>query len=260
MVKISVVIIAFNEEKNLPLCIDSARKVSDDVIVVDSYSTDGTKQICLERGVRFIENQFKSYSDQKNFGITLAKNDHILSLDADEYLSDELINSIREITKSWSNEALKMNRLSSYGGKWIRHGNWYPDRQIRLWHRKYGQWDGENLHEKVKLSEGVKVIQLKGDLLHRSYKNSNDAINKIQLYSDIYAASFVGNKYPSGIGILFKAAFAFLKSYLLKRGILDGFAGLAVAVSVANYTFYKYAKLYEANKKTIDNQNKIDLN
>jgi glycosyltransferase involved in cell wall biosynthesis len=251
MVKISAVIITYNEEQNIGRCIDYVRQVAHDIVVVDSFSEDRTKEICLKRKVRFFEREFTGYSDQKNFGICMAEYDHILSLDADEYLSETLTQSILNVRASWKHEAFQMKRLSSYGGIWVKHGNWYPDKQVRLWNRNFGRWGGGNPHERVLLQKGIKLIQLKGDLLHQSYSDSTATLKKIQLYSGIFASANTGKRKISVIGILLHASFAFFKSYILKRGFLDGFEGVVVAVAVANHTFYKYAKLYEANKGMI---------
>ena len=132
MVKISAVIITYNEEKNIARCIDTVKQVADEVVVVDSYSKDRTKEICLSMGVRFVEHQFRSHIDQKNFAVTQAEHQIVLSLDADEYLSSDLTQSILRVKNNWHAEAYRMNRLSSYGSKWIKHGSWYPDRKIRL--------------------------------------------------------------------------------------------------------------------------------
>lgn len=249
MVSISAVVITYNEEKNIGRCIDSLKQIADDIVVVDSYSTDYTKLICQDKGVRFIEREFQSFSDQKNFALSQALYDHVISLDADEYLSAALIQSIQGIREFWTTEAFSMNRLSKYGGQWVKHGNWYPDRQIRLLNRNFGRWHNCNPHETISLDPGIKVIHIKGDLLHRSYRNSAAALTKIQMYSDLYARSNVAKKQISVWGILVHTGYTFFKSYLLKRGFLDGFAGLAVAMSVTNHTYYKYAKLYEANKE-----------
>lgn len=246
-VHLSAIIITYNEETKIQRCITSLQAVAEDIVVVDSFSKDQTKQICKENGVRFFENEFTSYANQKNFAVSLAKYDHILSLDADEYLSEELTESIQKLKENWNGEAYKMNRMSAYGGKWIKHGNWYPDGQIRLWNKNYGKWGGENPHEKILLEAGIKVSKINGDLLHESYDNCAETLEKVQLYSEIFAQSNVLKK-PIGIwGILVHTGFAFFKSYFLKRGFLDGYEGLAVAMSVTNHTFYKYAKLYEAN-------------
>jgi heptosyltransferase III len=249
MVKISVVIITYNEEKNITRCIDSVCPVADEIVVIDSYSKDRTKEISLSKGVVFIEHLFRNHIDQKNYAVTQAKYQYILSLDADEYLSPELTQSILVIKKTWPAEAFRMNRLSSYGNKWIKHGSWYPDRKIRLWNRSIGLWGGENPHDRVVLKRGTRVVHLDGDILHRAYKDSRETLDKIQRYSEIFAFENVGRKSSSIIKILGHTTFAFVKSYIIKRGFLDGYEGLMVAKAEANHVFYKYAKLYEVNKK-----------
>ncbi|HEU5290204.1 MAG TPA: glycosyltransferase family 2 protein [Cyclobacteriaceae bacterium] len=256
MGNLSAIIITFNEERKIQNCINSVRKVAEDIVVVDSFSKDNTKKICQENGVRFVEREFISYADQKNYAVSLAKYDHILSLDADEYLSEELEKSILQVKETWTHEAYKMNRLSSYDEKWIKNGAWYPDRQLRLWNRKFGSWGGSNPHEKVILQNGTAIKRLRGDLLHRSYDNSEITLNKIQLYSRIFAKSNASKRYISVFGIIVHTSFAFFKSYFIKMGILDGFEGLAVAMAVANHTYYKYAKLYEANRRLKDSKPK----
>ena len=249
MVKISAVIITYNEEKNISRCIESVRPVADDIVVIDSFSKDKTRLICEEKGVRFIEHTFLGHIEQKNFAVTQAIYDHVLSLDADEYLSEELTKSILKVKESWPYEAYRMNRLSNYGGKWIKHGNWYPDQKIRLWNRRIGIWGGENPHDKVILKKGIKVKHLQGDLLHKAYQDAAETLSKVQRYSDIFAHENVGKKSSSGLKIIVRSFFAFFKSFILKRGIFDGFEGLMVAMAVSNHVFYKYAKLYEANHR-----------
>ena len=192
MVKISAVIITYNEEKNISRCIESVRPVADDIVVIDSFSKDKTRLICEEKGVRFIEHTFLGHIEQKNFAVTQAIYDHVLSLDADEYLSEELTKSILKVKESWPYEAYRMNRLSNYGGKWIKHGNWYPDQKIRLWNRRIGIWGGENPHDKVILKKGIKVKHLQGDLLHKAYQDAAETLSKVQRYSDIFAHENVG--------------------------------------------------------------------
>jgi len=249
MVKISAIIITQNEERNIGRCIDSVRSVVDEIVVIDSFSTDQTCDIALEKGARVIKHRFISHIDQKNFAVTQATYEYVLSLDADEYLSEQLTGSILEVKESWPYEAYRMNRLSNYGGKWIRHGNWYPDQKIRLWNKRKGLWGGENPHDKVILKRGVKVMHLKGDLLHRAYVDASETLSKIQRYSDIFSQENAGRRSSSPSRIVVHSSFAFLKSYFLKRGFLDGFEGLMVAKAVSNHVFYKYAKLYEANHK-----------
>lgn len=251
MVKISAIVITYNEERNIGRCIDSLRAVADEIVVIDSFSKDRTREICQEKGVRFVEHAFKSHIDQKNYAVTQASFDIVLSLDADEYLSEELTKCILEVKRTWPCDAYRMNRLSNYGGKWIRHGNWYPDQKIRLWNRQIGFWGGENPHDKVILRPGVKAMHLKGDILHRAYVNSAETLTKIQNYSEIFARENTGRKTSSVPKIIIRSTFAFFKSFILKRGFLDGFEGLMVAMAVANHVFYKYAKLYEANHRAM---------
>ncbi len=251
MVKISAVIITYNEERNIGRCINSLVDVADEIVVVDSFSKDRTREICYEKGVRVVEHPFKSHIDQKNFAVTQASYDIVLSLDADEYLSEELTKCILDVKEKWPYEAYSMNRLSNYGGKWIRHGNWYPDKKIRLWNRRIGLWGGENPHDMVIIKRGVKVKHLKGDILHRAYTDSAETLSKIQNYSEIFAHESVGRKTSSVPKIIVRSTFAFLKSYILKRGFMDGFEGLMVAMAVSNHVFYKYAKLYEANHRAL---------
>ena len=249
MIKLSAVIITFNEERNIARCIDSLAFVADEIIVVDSFSTDQTKRICIERGVRFIEHYFEGHIQQKNFALSQATYNYIISLDADEYLSTTLTKSILETKKNWISSAYRMNRLSSYGDKWIKNGNWYPDQKIRLWDRRIGNWGGDNPHDKVILEKNVTVIHLEGDLMHVAYKDSKEALAKIQQYSSIFASENVGKKKTSTAQILGHSLFSFFKSLIIKRGILDGFEGLMVAAADANHVFYKYSKLYENNQR-----------
>jgi ADP-heptose:LPS heptosyltransferase len=251
MVKISAVVITYNEERNIGRCIDSLNRVADEIVVIDSYSKDRTKEICIEKGVRVVQHPFKSHIDQKNFAVTQATCDIVLSLDADEYLSDRLTKSILEVKENWPTEAYRMNRLSNYGGKWIRHGNWYPDQKIRLWNRRIGLWGGENPHDKIILNRGIKIQHLKGDILHRAYTDSAETLVKVQSYSEIFARENVGRKTSSVPKIILRSTFGFFKSYIWKRGFMDGFEGLMVAGAVANHVFYKYAKLYEANHRAL---------
>ena len=248
-VQISVIIITFNEEKNIGRCIDSVQTLADEVIVVDSYSKDNTKQICLAKEVRFVEHPFEGHIQQKNFALSLARFDYVFAIDADEYLSIQLANSIVKAKKQWMGHAYKMNRLSSYGGKWIKHGNWYPDQKIRLWDKRFGSWGGENPHDKVILARNCNVTHLLGDLMHTAYQDSHETLAKIQQYSSIFARENVGKRSTSIPKIVGHTFFSFCKSYFIKVGFLDGFEGLVVAAAEANHVFYKYAKLYEANKR-----------
>ena len=143
-IKLSAVIITLNEEKNIARCLDSLQGVADEIVVIDSFSTDDTEKICSAYGVRFIQHPFDGYIEQKNYGIQQAVYTHILSLDADEALSDELKQSIGHFKMHWHADGYSLNRLTNYCGHWIYHCGWYPDTKLRLWDKRYGQWAGEN--------------------------------------------------------------------------------------------------------------------
>lgn len=143
MPKISVVIITYNEERNIGKCLESIKEIADEVVVVDSYSTDRTEEIVKSMGGKFIQHPFEGHIEQKNWAITQAKYPHILSLDADEIPSDRLTESILNIKENWSHDAYYFNRLTNYCGKWIKHTSWYPARKLRLWDSRKGEWGGD---------------------------------------------------------------------------------------------------------------------
>jgi glycosyltransferase involved in cell wall biosynthesis len=246
--KISAVIISYNEEANIGRCIDSLLSVADEIIVVDSFSTDRTREICIERGVRFIQNQFKGHIQQKNFALMQAQNDFVLALDADEFLSEELIVSIREVKLDSTHQAYSMNRLSSYQGKWIHVTDWYPDRKLRLWNKNIGTWGGINPHDKVVLNQRLRVKHLNGVILHHAYANVNELLEKAHKYSSIFAEEMRYRLSSSTFKIIYKSIFTFFRNYFFKFGFLRGYEGLVISYTNATYTFYKYAKLREFNR------------
>ncbi len=248
MTSLSVVIITFNEEDKIGYCLDSVASVADDVVVVDSFSTDKTREICLDKKARFIQHKFEGHIEQKNFAITQAKFDHILSLDADECLSEELQKSILDAKNNRKADGYYMNRLSNYCGKWIHHCGWYPDRKIRLLDRLKGGWGGENPHDKIIMNEGTTIGYLKGDLLH--YTVDSIAAHKAQI--EKFTAISAGQMFKRGkkvayITIPFRVAFKFLQSYILQLGFLDGYYGFIICSLSANYTWLKYYKLWKLN-------------
>lgn len=246
-VTISATIITFNEEKKIEHCLQSLHGVADEIIVVDSYSTDSTESICLQYGAIFIRNKFEGYETQKNIAVSHASSDYVLSLDADEYLSNELKASILEVKQNWDADGYTFNRLNHYAGKPIKSCGWYPDAKIRLWDRRRGKWQGGQLHETVLLEPASKVRHIKGDLMHFTSANASDLLKKIQQYSDVYAAINIRKGRVTALTIIYKTLASFIRSYILKKGILDGYTGLVISASNANGTLYKYAKLLEAN-------------
>lgn len=248
-VKISGVIITFNEERNIERCLSSLTEVCDEIVVVDSFSTDNTKEICQKFNVRFVENAFQGHIEQKNFAMNQAENDIILSLDADEALSDELKTNILNLKKNFKAKAYKFNRFTNYCGKWIRHSGWYPDTKVRLWDKRVGQWGGMNPHDSVELSNNIKAEHVKGDLLHYSYYTLEEHILRSAKYAKIAAKALQQKgKKASMLKMIGSAAFRFIRDYFFKLGMLDGYYGLVICATSSHTTFLKYAYLRSLNK------------
>jgi len=250
MLKISAVIITFNEERNIERCILSLQSIVDEIIVVDSFSTDATKKICEANNVRFYSLQWEGFGRQKNAGISKAFNDVILSIDADEALSETLQASILQIKQNFTEDvACEMNRLTNYCGQWIKHCGWYPDRKLRIWNRKYGLWDDADVHEKIDFKTPVQKIFLKGDLLHYSYYTFNEHFERIAKYSNLSAEkAFKSGKHSNVLKIIFSPVLRFVRNYFFKLGILDGFYGYTISRIEAYGVFLKYLTLYKLNK------------
>ena len=243
MPKLSVVIITFNEERNIGWCIESVLEVADEIVVVDSFSTDKTREICEKSGVKFIEHAFEGHIQQKNFAITQAKYPHQLSLDADEALSGELKSEILKIKNDWQYDGYRMNRLTNYCGKWIHHCGWYPDTKLRLYDSTKGVWGGVNPHDKFELNPGSKVGFLKGDILHYSYYTVEEHIRQAVKFSTIAAKELVGlGKTVSYFQIIVNPVAKFIRNYILRLGFLDGFYGFIICRIAAHETFQKYSK------------------
>jgi ADP-heptose:LPS heptosyltransferase/glycosyltransferase involved in cell wall biosynthesis len=244
MPKLSVVIITFNEEKNIGRCLQSVIGIADEIIVLDSLSTDKTREICESYGVKFIQHPFLGYIDQKNKALSYASYPHVLSLDADEIISDELKRSILEAKENWTADGYYFNRLTNYCGKWIKHGGWYPDAKLRLWDTRKGKWKGLLIHEKVELEPGAKTIPLKGDLLHYSYYSIHQHIEQANRFSEIMAAEYLKKgKKANLFSLTIKPFWWFIKSYFLRAGFLDGFYGFLIAIVSSHANFLKFVKL-----------------
>jgi glycosyltransferase involved in cell wall biosynthesis len=255
MYPLSAVIITFNEEENIARCILSAREVADEVIVLDSFSTDRTVEIAGSLGAIIYQEKFRGYIGQKNLAIQLATHRYILSLDADETLDPQLVCSILEEKRSFAYRAYSMNRCTNFCGRFIRHGLWYPDRKIRLFDKTIAQWGGMNPHDRIQLKEGIKTYHLKGDILHYSFNSVDDLIWQNNRLSSI-AASSLYNRGVRGswARMLLHPAWAFMNGYFFRGGFLDGMDGFSIAVHTSHQVFLKYSKLYRmqhARRKTI---------
>lgn len=250
MAQLSAVILTFNEEHNIARCISSVKDVADDIVVVDSFSTDRTEAICREHNVRFIQHAFEGYIEQKNWALTQAKYDRCLSLDADEALDDTLKASVLAAVEKWDHEAYTMNRLTNYCGKWIHHCGWYPDVKLRLFDRRNGKWGGINPHDEYRMEKGVKSKHLKGDILHYSYYSLSDHIKQVEHFTNVGAKALYDKGKKAGFVKLYLSPPAkFIRDYLIKLGFLDGFEGFTICRISALATFLKYAKLRHLHKE-----------
>ena len=251
MEKLSVSIITLNEEKNIRRCLESVVGIADEIVVVDSFSNDQTETICREFDVRFITHAFEGHIEQKSRAMELCQYDHILSLDADEALSDKLRQSIlHEKENGFQAKVYRMNRLTNYCGSWIRHSGWYPDRKIRLIHRKYGYWGGANPHDQLIPVPQVKVKQLKGDLFHYSYYTTEDHYKQVEYFTTIGAYSYYKQGRKAPLTKVYLAPLGkFIRDYFFNLGFLDGRAGWQVCSISAKATFLKYKKLRDLHRQ-----------
>jgi glycosyltransferase involved in cell wall biosynthesis len=245
MTPISAVIITFNEEKNIGRCLESLQGIADDIVVLDSFSTDQTQAICESFGVRFVQHPFAGHIEQKNEAISYAKFPHVLSLDADEALDEALKKSILAVKENWTHSGYTMNRLTNYCGHWIRHCGWYPDTKLRLWDSRLGKWGGTNPHDKFEFLDAKTTSkQLKGDLLHYSYYTREDHYKQIEYFTTILAkAQFETGKKAPLLTWIFSPIVKFFRDYFIKLGVLDGAAGFTISRLSAYATFLKYKKL-----------------
>ena len=214
-------------------------------MVLDSFSSDNTPAICEKHNVKFFQHNFDGHIQQKNRAIKYASHSHILSLDADEALNEELIKSIAEIKNNFVKQGYYMNRLTNYCGHWVKHCGWYPDKKLRLWDRSKGEWCGINPHDKYELFEGdSKAGYLKGNILHYSYYSVEDHYKQIEYFTDIASKAYLqkGNKAPL-FKLIINPIAKFIDHYILHLGFLDGKAGFLISKISAYATYLKYKKL-----------------
>ena len=250
-VKLSVVIITLNEEKNIRRCIGSVQDVADEIVVIDSLSTDATKNICLELRVKFIEHPFVGHIEQKNYALSQATYNHVLSLDADEALDEPLRKEIKKVKENWQADAYKFNRLTNYGGQWVRHCGWYPNRHLRLLDRRKGAWAGVNPHDKICMYENTSIRRIAGDLLHYSYDSVSDHIQQTEKFTSIAAKAYFSSGKKGGLSHIFlRPPWQFFRDYFLRAGFLDGRKGFIICVINSLSVFLKYVKLWELVSKS----------
>ena len=244
MEKISVVIITYNEARNIRRCLASVKNIADEIILVDSHSTDKTVTIAESFGAKVYQKEFISYATQKNFANEQTNNRFILSLDADEALSADLSAAIIVSMQNPSHQAYQLNRRTNYCGTWINYCGWYPDPKIRLFDKNFAKWGGPALHETLELNNKASIGFLKGDLLHYSFYSKQEHERQIEKYSTIAAQDlYKQNKEANFYNCYIKPINRFLTDYIFKRGFLDGKAGLAVCMYAAKAMHLKYVKL-----------------
>lgn len=239
--KISATIITFNEERNVARVIESLR-CCDEILVLDSGSNDRTVEIATKLGARVVECSWHGYAAQKNMAAKLATYDWVLSLDADESLSEALEAEIWQIKKNGPKfDGYTVPRLAQYLGRWILHSGWYPDRKVRLFNKHKARWVGDFVHESVKL-EGS-VGHLSANVLHFTCDSLSEHLRSMDRYTTLAAQEMVSRGETAGLArLMFDPPWTFLRTYILKAGFLDGPEGLAIAYMAALYNFLKYAK------------------
>lgn len=250
MIPISACIITLNEENNIIRCINSLDFVQE-IIVLDSGSTDQTTQLASQLNAKIFYRKFDTYINQKNHCISLAKNSWILSLDADEVIPEKLRNEILSISDEMYQKynGFFLARLTYYLGKWIHHGGWYPNYQMRFFRKDYGQFSGILVHETVDIKG--ETLKLKQPLLHYSYKCISDHLKFIDKYSSLSAMERFNSGKRCGVSLsIMKGIWKFFSMYFWRLGFLDGRVGLIISIMGSYYNFLKYIKVYELEIKS----------
>lgn len=247
----SATVITYNEEKNIARCIESLLPVTNDIIILDSLSNDKTKEICQQYPVRFVEQAFLGHIQQKNMATDLAKNDRIISLDADEALSKEMQAAVLRLQNNWTADGYYVQRFNNYCGQWIQWSGWNPDRKLRVFDRRKARWGGINPHDTIQLEKGSKSKLIKGSILHWVHRNQEEHKAKVHKFSSIAAKEYHRlGRTSTWLDITLKPIWTFFKGYILRLGILDGYNGLIICTFSAKTTYLKYLKL----KRLIDKQ------
>jgi glycosyltransferase involved in cell wall biosynthesis len=254
---ISSVIITYNESKNIQKCIDSVFSFSDEIIIVDSFSEDDTKSICIKNDkVRFFERVFDNYINQKNYANKQAQGAYIFSIDADEVASAPLIQFLENFNPDF-NTLYAFHRLNYIGNKAIQFGSWYPDVKIRLWKKEEANWYGKTPHEILKFDKHLKVEKIDFPILHYGYSSIDIVFKKSIFYAKL-ASNYISleKSYLSiFLGMLFSPLIKFFKGFVIKRAFINGFIGIQIEYGIARETFYKYLYALLLKLKRISNRN-----
>ena len=250
MIQLSVVIITYQEERNIAKTIQAILPIAEEILVIDSYSTDKTVDIARNLGARILQRPFKDMSDQKIYGYEQALHDHILSIDADEVVSEELLQSIRTVKENWDFDAYALDRINQFADKWIHHGAWYPDYNIRLFDRTKVQSVLQRGHDEILPKPGATTSKLIGKLYHYTAFDVKTYQSKMNVLSSLAAdALFRKGQTFKWWRLLLKPAYRFFSEFVLKRGFLDGFYGYVIAKTSAHFVFQREVKLWEQWKQ-----------
>ena len=253
MAKISACIISFNEEDKIEDCLKSLQGIVDEIIIVDSLSTDRTKEIAQNYTDKIFDQEFLGHVEQKNLAVSKASHDWILSLDCDERLTQELASSILKIKENIEQaDAYRMARKTFYIYRWLNHC-WYPDYKIRLFNRNSATWGGINPHDRVEV-KGNKIVTLDGDIQHYSFDSLSEHIQTLDLFTEIGAREIISRDIVvTIISPWTHGLWTFIRLYIFKRGFLDGYAGLVVSVLSGMHAFVKYNKVLFYRWKNSEN-------
>lgn len=250
MNKLSAVIITFNEERNIERCIRALQCVADEIIVLDSFSTDQTVEICKSLNVRVEQKEWLGYSASKNHLNNLAQHSYIFSVDADEVVDTELAQSILREKEKGFDSVYSVNRITNYMGTWIKHSGWYPDVKVRIFPKQDSEWKGEFVHEELHFPTDLPIKQLRGHLEHYSYYSYADHRARADKYSALTAQKqHAAGKTASLLKPYLSAFGRFIGMYFLKLGILDGKMGFKIAMISAQSNVYKYKELRRLNRE-----------
>lgn len=244
---ISAALVVKNGEKYLSECL-SALEAFDEIILLDNGSEDRTREIAARyQNVKIVEHEFTGFGPLKNHAASHASNDWILSIDCDEILSPELLSEIKGLDLD-DNCVYRFPRKSHFKGKWIKGCGWYPDKILRLYNKKKTAFNDNLVHESVMVKPGMRAEDLRGNLIHFPYDGIEELLSKAQFYATLYARQYKGKKKSSPMKAIIRGKTAFLKSYILRKGFLDGYAGFLISATQGMGAFLKYLLLYEANQ------------
>lgn len=251
MATISAIVITLNEEDRIGRCLKSLEGIAGEIVVVDSFSADSTAEICSDMGARVYTREFTGYRDQKEYATSLAVNDHIISIDADEEISPDLRRSLLMIiNQDTLRDYYTMNRLNICCGKVVKHSGLYPDRKIRIFNRTNCRWGEYNVHERVIPGKGTRGEHLKGNLIHHAYNSFDDFDRKIRHYSVISAREYhYAGKRTGPLAPYLHMSWRFFRNYFLRRGMFAGRCGYRICSITAKGVYLKYKELRRLQKE-----------